>query len=335
MGEPRVSDSGTEPRITECPGCQTQFRVSSAQLGAAGGKVRCGACRTVFNAAEHFVTDRPPPFGTPYDAQRALDELLAELRSETRVVPVSRHAPADTAPDGTVIPDAAPGDAPEPEPAAPAAPEAEDDVHAAGTPEPAEAAEAAAAEMPAAAPAAGWRSWPGDWRRKASAEPEPAPLFAPPPRRLWIWPALGLLVLVLAGQFLWLRFDELARDPGWRPLYARLCGVFRCELPVLRDLERLRTRNLVVRSHPDDGGRLLVQAMLVNEAEHPQPFPVLELRFSAANGVLVAGHRFQPAEYLAGDALGLAQMPARTPVQIALEVPDPGEEAVNYQLRLR
>ncbi|WP_313129686.1 MJ0042-type zinc finger domain-containing protein, partial [Stutzerimonas nitrititolerans] len=36
--------------ITQCPHCRTSFRLNRAQLGAARGVVRCGACLEVFNA---------------------------------------------------------------------------------------------------------------------------------------------------------------------------------------------------------------------------------------------------------------------------------------------
>jgi predicted Zn finger-like uncharacterized protein len=35
---------------TECPHCHTLFRVTEAQLSTAGGKVRCGFCKEVFEA---------------------------------------------------------------------------------------------------------------------------------------------------------------------------------------------------------------------------------------------------------------------------------------------
>lgn len=40
---------------TQCPNCQTRFRVTEEQLGIAKGKVRCGNCMSVFNAIEHQV----------------------------------------------------------------------------------------------------------------------------------------------------------------------------------------------------------------------------------------------------------------------------------------
>ncbi|WP_289101603.1 DUF3426 domain-containing protein [uncultured Marinobacter sp.] len=42
---------------TQCPQCETRFRVTDEQLGVAGGKVRCGSCMNVFNALEHRVSD--------------------------------------------------------------------------------------------------------------------------------------------------------------------------------------------------------------------------------------------------------------------------------------
>lgn len=52
--------------VTQCPHCRTSFRVSSAQLGAANGAVRCGACLHVFNAAEHLLGGQPPaPIQSP------------------------------------------------------------------------------------------------------------------------------------------------------------------------------------------------------------------------------------------------------------------------------
>lgn len=36
--------------VTQCPNCQTRFRLSEEQLRAAAGNVRCGACLKVYNA---------------------------------------------------------------------------------------------------------------------------------------------------------------------------------------------------------------------------------------------------------------------------------------------
>ncbi|MGH8463862.1 MAG: MJ0042-type zinc finger domain-containing protein, partial [Pseudomonas sp.] len=45
----------TDSFVTQCPHCQTSFRVSHNQLSVARGVVRCGACMQVFNAAKQLL----------------------------------------------------------------------------------------------------------------------------------------------------------------------------------------------------------------------------------------------------------------------------------------
>ncbi len=48
---------------TQCPHCQTCFRIAEAHLKVANGKVRCGSCQEVFDATQHLfknLTDREP-----------------------------------------------------------------------------------------------------------------------------------------------------------------------------------------------------------------------------------------------------------------------------------
>jgi len=51
--------------ITTCPQCRTAFRVTDEQLGARGGKVRCGKCTTVFDAREALLPDVSPAAPEP------------------------------------------------------------------------------------------------------------------------------------------------------------------------------------------------------------------------------------------------------------------------------
>ena len=46
---------------TQCPQCNTRFKVSQEQLDAHHGMVRCGRCQAVFNATEHLQDDQPSP----------------------------------------------------------------------------------------------------------------------------------------------------------------------------------------------------------------------------------------------------------------------------------
>ena len=71
--------------LTQCPQCKTVFRLRAEQLSAAGGKVRCGQCHSVFDASHHLV-EQPSPKPVPAEA------------------PVPPRAPADKAPSPTFAP---------------------------------------------------------------------------------------------------------------------------------------------------------------------------------------------------------------------------------------
>ncbi|QRY79803.1 zinc-ribbon domain-containing protein [Pseudomonas sp. PDNC002] len=166
---------------------------------------------------------------------------------------------------------------------------------------------------------------------------EPLQLDWQKPKRRWgrrlFWLLLVLLALAgLAGQYIAYHFDELARQDEYRPWFAQACPELGCTLPSKVDVEQIRSSNLVVRSHPDFSGALVVDAIIYNRANFSQPFPLLEMRFADLNGQLLASRRFKPSEYLSGELAGQSEMPPQTPIHISLDILDPGPKAVNYSL---
>lgn len=110
----------TESFVTQCPHCQTRFRVTRAQLGMARGAVRCGACLQVFNAAEQLgealpavpaaaiarpepaapAVARPQPHASAGSslAAAAAGSVAAVVPTPPAATPSSPPAPADAAP---------------------------------------------------------------------------------------------------------------------------------------------------------------------------------------------------------------------------------------------
>ena len=148
--------------------------------------------------------------------------------------------------------------------------------------------------------------------------------------------AWGLLNVIgaaaLATQYVAYHFDELARQDQYRPWFETLCPNIGCSLPSKVEISLIKSSNLVVRSHPEFNGALVVDAIIYNRATFAQPFPLLEIRFADLNGQLLASRRFKPSEYLAGELAGQAEMPPQTPIHISLDILDPGNKAVNYSL---
>lgn len=50
---------------TQCPHCQTRFRVASDQLKLRGGIVRCGACQRIFDGSAHLIDLEAPAAAAP------------------------------------------------------------------------------------------------------------------------------------------------------------------------------------------------------------------------------------------------------------------------------
>nr|WP_314531364.1 DUF3426 domain-containing protein [uncultured Pseudomonas sp.] len=150
-------------------------------------------------------------------------------------------------------------------------------------------------------------------------------------RVIWLF-LVVLAALALGGQYVAYHFEELARQDQYRPWFQQLCPQIGCTVPSKVDIAKIKSSNLVVRSHPEFSGALVVDAIIYNRAPFSQPFPLLELRFADLNGHLIASRRFKPGEYLNGDLEGMAEMPPQTPIHIALDILDPGSKAVNYSL---
>ncbi|MFP6830348.1 MULTISPECIES: DUF3426 domain-containing protein [Pseudomonas] len=418
----------TDSFVTQCPHCQTSFRVSHAQLSVARGVVRCGSCLQVFNAAKQLleqhagkdavtpvapsVVEPPPIIEAPpvvqapaiveQPAPRAisqkqwsaseldldsldLDEELARLeqreiqpttefgRPREDALSARRDTPepdetlwrdslfseradehtAEPEDDEAEIADIEPVKSERTEPSLSLEPVDLDDEPAiphlrlhdpidpnARRERLSASDESADDDLPSIEPLRKKRerAEPGvraevlqdltddplqlDWQKRRS----------PWGRRL-LWLVLVLLAAGgLAAQYISYHFDELARQDQYRPWFQQICPQIGCTVPSKVDIARIKSSNLVVRSHPEFNGALVVDAIIYNRATFSQPFPLLELRFADLNGHLIASRRFKPGEYLRGDLEGLAEMPPQTPIHIALDILDPGPKAVNYSL---
>ena len=437
----------TDSFVTQCPHCQTSFRVSHAQLSVARGVVRCGACLQVFNAARQLLEQRsvdeaditPPPgqkIVTPEVVEQAPAALIAEplpeptqttaedddpwkvsefdldnldldeelARLEQREIqladnfgkPNARNNDAtltaqrdhSETEEGTWVGSLRNDDvsqlpeiqaevvstteqAPEPEhedePEQPSGRE-RTEPSLSLTPVDLDDDQPAlsARKQPASESTERWSARDDDEDdhdddheptidprgKRARNEPavrdqalldltdDPLQLDWQRPKPRWgrrlFWSLLVLLALAgLAGQYIWYHFDHLARQDQYRPWFQQICPKIDCKVPSKVDINLLKSSNLVVRSHPEFQGALVVDAIIYNRASFSQPFPLLELRFADTSGQLIASRRFKPGEYLSGEMAGKEEMPPQTPIHIALDILDPGAKAVNYSLNFR
>ncbi|OGT22156.1 MAG: hypothetical protein A2V90_08195 [Gammaproteobacteria bacterium RBG_16_57_12] len=139
------------------------------------------------------------------------------------------------------------------------------------------------------------------------------------------------LLLLLAGQYAYFLRADLARYPELRPWIEKLCTIAQCDIPLQRDLAAIKITDRDVRVHPEIPGALLVNAILVNEAEFAQPFPTVEITLSSMEQARISSRRFKPNEYL-DKKIDIAKgMPPHQAILMKLELTDPGKDVVNFE----
>lgn len=177
-----------------------------------------------------------------------------------------------------------------------------------------------------------------DWEGVVPAEPLTRPIFtgsrhqpSTSMKHIVSGAGIGLMLLLLALQWVYFNRAELAQYASTRPTLERFCELLRCELPLRVDLARVQMIQRDVRRHPEVEDALLINASFENRADFVQSYPILEVSFTDRSGVPVAMRRFHPSEYLAEGTDLVAGMAANVPLQVVLEVQDPGEAATSFQ----
>lgn len=151
----------------------------------------------------------------------------------------------------------------------------------------------------------------------------------------WGWlSGIIILLLIATSQVFYFNFDNWARSPQWRPFYTQVCTYIDCSLPKVQNINNMSTQHLVVQTHPKLKGALMVDTLLYNKADYLQPFPDLLLVFRDINERVIASRRFTPRQYLSGELAGQTDMSPKSRTHIALEIVDPGPEAVSYHIDL-
>ena len=155
------------------------------------------------------------------------------------------------------------------------------------------------------------------------------------PSFLWLWLSGALIMIfTLVAQVGYFKFDSWSRNPEYRPAYAFSCQLLNCQLPAIQNIRKMSTQHFMVRPHPKVKQALYIDTLLINNADYKQPFPDLNLIFTDLNDQTVASRHFKPEEYLAGELAGSNSMPLNVPIHIAIEIANPGAEAVGYSIEL-
>jgi len=294
--------------ITQCPACETQFKVAPDQLKISEGWVRCGQCQHVFDASLNLQ----PWFPEPEPEPQQFPDPSVDLEA-----PASAPEPVQSPPDLERQPPDVHDDLQEPRfdldvPIEPtSAPPAVDPSHSTQPPEPVVPTQPLPSFMKIAMEKAYWH--------RTSV-------------RVTLYALIALLVLALGAQWIYRHKNELASDyPDLRPTLDAVCSVLQCEIEVPRKLsEVVIDSSSFVRGQAN---RFDFQLMLRNRANAEVAMPTLELTLTDIDNQVIARRIIPPNEWPGQPTSLGAQAVWPLQLELLLDMP-PTQIVTGYQAEL-
>ena len=314
---------------TACPKCGLMLVVTTADLRAAQGHVRCGRCRSVFNALDSLTETAPqetapaPASQTPASPQQPPPrDATAERQPPERHIELETEAPDEV----WVGPDAAPE---EQEPDAdvqdtrtehaPARdPEPHLEVHAQSAPAPSREPQPRAEPPPtdeSFAPQADFELEPARERHSGG----------------WFLGAL-LLVVLLAGQLINLYRGTLATVPSIGPTVRTFYGVLGIPVVPRWNVREYEARQLGATVSGSTPRRITVRASIANRGRWPLPLPLLRVTLQDRYGRIIAARDVPPHDYLSPPPTASATLPPGGRIDATVTFVNPGPQAIGFEI---
>ncbi len=326
--------------LTRCPSCATIFRVSTEQLKARQGKVRCGSCQSVFNALDSLIEEVVPvsePIAvSPAPTWGLAPEALAHPSVDDaatgaqldEVINIGEPVGTDLSVDITDIKATVPAGKsavifPEPiQPSAPPLPPAPP-VSAAvtATPVPVSVSdpEPESTELPTRTPIEIHEA-----ESDSLAEDTPAQArFG----RLWALGIVLAIVAMLTQALMMFRVEIATSVPETRPWFVAACELLDCHVDLARQAHLLSIESSDLNpdpAFPGQSGRLRLHASLHNRASHAQEWPLLEVTLTDTSDRPLIRRALTAKEYLL----------AAKPPQSNLEQGIGGQQEISIELAL-
>ena len=286
-----------EQLATQCPKCSTQFRVTMAQLELREGKVRCGACREIFNGIDHVFEHTGDEGFTPAVEQDLADRMtlidFGSLRGAPENSAPSMQEELDALSRAIADLQSKPWTEPPATPRSEFSDEDADDEH-----EDAVAPAIAASEETA--------DGPGFVQQARSRERS---------ARVWkvlLWVGIPLLLIALAAQLAYFFRSEIAaRSPEAARYLRAACRRLDCTVGLPKHIDQLSLAASRLEQAPAPEGSsdaaadhaataapLTLVALLQNKSDTVQAWPSLDLKLKDADGTTVVRKAFLPDAYL-------------------------------------
>jgi predicted Zn finger-like uncharacterized protein len=323
---------------TQCPQCSAVYRITSTQLRAAAGEVRCGSCGARFDALDRLADTFPEESAAGEDTPQESVASPSGDHEETEDVGPAGGDSAEA--EGTEEQEMQEADRPPVHASAEPDTDDSDDEPTVDLDMTAEEIFALSEfddqELPGVDDLEFVEGLPPEEADTGRAQ-EPSPpteLLAASPSELQRWlRRLGvpLLAVLLLGLAVHSQRGVLMRSAFFGPVLEGLYGLVGVEVMPAWDVSAYRIIESAAAIDPN--GDLQVSLDFVNEAEFSQPYPVLRVSLEDRWGDEIGSREVPPREYMGTDLEGRMLGSDRRARGEAV-LTDPVPEAIGFRLDL-
>jgi predicted Zn finger-like uncharacterized protein len=167
---------------------------------------------------------------------------------------------------------------------------------------------------------------------KSSKNDEPTPSGAKSRQLAWTL-ATVLLALITLAHIAWTFRQPLLENPQVSNWINQDNSEEAEQQGLLKNPQQIQLVSRDMHTHPTRSGILVLSLTFVNLAQHNQEFPELEITLMDAANQPVAQRRLQPMDYLRPGADIQTGLAADVYLPVLLELGDPGDQAVGFEIR--
>lgn len=148
------------------------------------------------------------------------------------------------------------------------------------------------------------------------------------------WIVIPMAVVIFAYTNIYNNKDYIAQNDNYRPYIAKFCSLFNCEIPDYTDIGSIIVEDNAIVSVPDNDKVIQLFAMINNKGKYDQKYPTLTVKFTDHSGRLIQQKTITPKQYIKNYNSGEMKLAKNSREYIAMQMRDPGNEAVNYEITL-
>ena len=153
------------------------------------------------------------------------------------------------------------------------------------------------------------------------------------PKRLAWQLVTALLVMLTIANTAWTFREPLLANSTINARVKQAGWLQHEQEGLLKNPDQIQLVSRDMHTHPTRSGILVLSLTFVNLAQHSQDFPEMEITLLDTTNQPVARRRFQPTDYLRPDADIKSGLATDVYLPVLLELVDPGEQAVGFEIR--